>query len=48
MPKKHCVVIPFFSPLQVIALARDDVTRKYCSFVKSNEDYGVLAKHIVS
>ena len=47
MPKKHCVVIPFFSPLQVIALARDDVTRKYCSFVKSNEDYGVLAKNIL-
>ena len=46
MPKKHCVVIPFF--FQVIALARDDVTRKYCSFVKINEDYGVLAKHTVS
>ena len=31
----------------MIVLARDDVTRKYCnvfSFVKSNEDYGVLAK----
>ena len=53
MPKKHCVVIPFsclvfffFSALYVIVFARDDVTRKYCSvfsFVKSNEDYGVLA-----
>ena len=34
----------------MIALARDVVRRKYCSmvsFVKSNEDHGVLAKHIV-
>ena len=49
MPEKHFVVIPFsyLVFLQVIALTRDDVIRKYCSvfsFVKSNEDYGVLAK----
>jgi len=34
----------------VITLTRDDVTRKYCSMfsiVKSNEDYGVLAKNIL-
>ena len=60
MPKKHCLVVPFFmfsvylfiyffplSFLQVITLTKDDVTRKYYSmfsFVKSNENYGVLAK----
>ena len=57
MPKKHYVVVPFscfvffLSFLQVTTFVRDNVTRKCCSvlsFVKSNEDYGVLAKHIVS
>ena len=57
MPKKHCVVTPFsclvfffFFSLQVITLTRGDVTRMYCSMfslVKSNEDYGVLAKNIL-
>ena len=51
MPKKHHVVIPFsclvFFFLQVITLAKDDVTRKYYnmfSLVKRNENIGVLAK----
>ena len=41
----------FLSFLQVTTFIGDNVAIKCCSvlsFVKSNEDYGVLAKHIVS